>query len=62
MIARTCGSSLDFVDEIELVVDIASLEQLLAEVVAARGEAEILRPFNDGVDQDRGWNRVAGQV
>lgn len=41
---------LDFPNKVELVIDVSALEQLLAQVVAARSEAEILRPFNDGVD------------
>ena len=51
-------SSLDRFDETQLVVYFTPLEQLLAKVIPTRGVAEILRPFNDGIDQDGGGIRI----
>ena len=53
---------LDFPNKVELVIDVSTLEQLLAQVVAARSEAEVLRPFDNGIDQNGRGDGFAGQT
>ena len=54
--SRGSVHSLDLLNEFSLVIRLAFLKKLLAEVVAAGGEAEGLGPFKNGVDEhDHGF-------
>lgn len=52
MVRGESGNSLDDIDKLLLIRHVRLLKKLLAQVVAARSEAESLGPVKDGVDEE----------